>query len=81
MATRLDSYEFKQKGRPNLYDWDSFLDGSIWQVTRGLDYLSKTKSMRSTIAVQAKRQGKKVRTSILRDGTGVEHIVFQAFEE
>jgi len=29
---KLDSFDFKNRGRKSFYDWDRMLDGSVWSV-------------------------------------------------
>ena len=72
MAKRLRSFTFT-RGRPGLYRWDEWLDGSPWLLTPGVDYSNRSSVKRTAYNV-AKRRGLLIRTQKHPDG-----LVIQAF--
>ena len=72
MAEELESFDFST-GRKAKYDWDKFLNGSIWKLTSGKDFDTSPSSMRCTIFAAAKRRGLNVRSSVRKDD-----VIFQA---
>jgi hypothetical protein len=71
MAKQVEEFPPRYKHR----DWTPLLDGSIWQLTRGEDFVNDPKTMRSTAIQAAKRAGLKLHTSI--DG---DTITIQAYD-
>lgn len=57
-------------GRPSLYPWVEWMDGSAWRITRGEDFEIAPKSMSAALYAHAARQGSAVRVRI--DGDEVE---------
>jgi hypothetical protein len=47
------------------YPWNQWLDGNIWELTHGLDFVVDVKTLRVLCYFAAKRRRKKVRTKIL----------------
>lgn len=39
------------------YPWDEWLDGDVWELTKGEDYTIKTKSIRTTAQQAAREKG------------------------
>ena len=78
MAEKLESYEFSGRGH-GCYPWDDWCDGSIWRIVCGEDYTVRTSSMRSQLAIKAKKLGMKVRTSQVRNKK--DELVFQFYNE
>lgn len=79
MARQLESFDFG-RGRPkgtSRYDWDHWLDGSIWELTQGLDFQRTVEEFRNVVYVTAARRGIKVRTSSRR---GSDVVVVQAYQ-
>jgi len=79
MARKLRSYQFGSRhvGRPALYPWDEWLDGSIVEVTEGEDVPNIT-NFRSTLHQAAERNNKSVRSRRERRSDGPDRLVFQA---
>lgn len=59
------------RGRPPIYPWDEWLDGSTWLLTKGEDFDIQIESMRQSIYNMARRRGGHARVSTTVDGTGV----------
>lgn len=77
MAVKLDTYAFENRRNGYKYDWDSWLDGDIWQLTKEEDFPDTTpKNLRIQSITVAKRRGLKVRTSIVSDTI----LVIQAYK-
>lgn len=75
MATILTQFDFQTRsGRTSKYPWDTWTDGSIWEVTRGDDYKSQSQTFRSILHSQATKIGKKVRANVSDD-----RVVFQFY--
>ena len=65
MAEKLHFFDFspfRPTGRPAKYPWHDWSDGSIWRITRGVDYDVPTRSMQATLFAYAGRQRLSVRT-------------------
>lgn len=75
MATKLDTYVFPGAGRKASFDYNSILDGSIWQLENGVDFDMSPQSFRNSVSRAAKWKGQFIRTSI----TG-NVIVVQAYD-
>jgi hypothetical protein len=73
MATTLETFP---RLATQMYPWDEWLDGRVWQLTRGEDYKSKTSTFMANARLQAKRRGGTLRTSA-RDNAGRESLVIQ----
>jgi len=73
MAARLDTWPGGLNGRREKYPWDEWLDGSIWLLTRGLDFAVTVENFRAVAFAAAKRNGLALRTT--RDG---DHLAIQA---
>lgn len=55
-------------GRPQLYPWDTWLDGDAHVIRPEIDFDCDTESMRQQIYVRARRKGVKVSIRRLHDG-------------
>lgn len=77
MAKQLRHYQFKS-GRPTPrgYDWKTWLDGNVWELTRGVDFHCHPGSLRPLAYTAAAKLGKKVHVAILED----DRVVLQAYE-
>ena len=82
MATKLDTYEFKGRGRRtgSRYPLDKWMDKGIWKIRYGCDFHCKPTSMRQYLGKAAGERDLKVRTEIVRDGDNRPSIIFQAYE-
>ena len=74
MAKRLNSFP-----RGPSYDWDRWLDGSPWLLTRGADFEIDIASMRAAASRAAKARGLRVRTSAVQDADGSDALAVQAY--
>jgi hypothetical protein len=74
MAKKLESFP-----RGPLYDWDQWLDGSPWLLTRGEDFEIDIPSMRAAASRAAKARGLRVRTSAVEASDGQSALAVQAY--
>lgn len=72
MATRTDSFPNHPRG-PN-YAWDTWLDGSIWQLTRGEDFTIPARSFSASVYKEAKRSGVRVRVNVRGDNVYIQRL-------
>jgi len=77
MATQLENFAFVGAGRKRKYQWDLWLDGNIWKLTRPDDFQCNVNSLRNGAMQASRHRGLKVRTTIVDDDT----IVIQAYED
>jgi hypothetical protein len=62
MVRKLDTFpETRRVKQPDKYPWDEWLDGSIYELTKGTDYSIKTVSIRSNAQAKAKERGGRLR--------------------
>lgn len=65
MAKALDTFEFPHGGRKGIeYDWDSILDGKIWQLEQGKDFAADPKTFIGAVARQANVKNLRVKRQI-----------------
>lgn len=58
MAKQLKDFAFRSTARiTNKYDWDSWLNGKIWELERGVDFEIDPSGMRTACYLMAKRRG------------------------
>lgn len=76
MAEKLDKFEFLKRGFAPKYPWDTWLDGSVYRLTRGEDFQCKVSSMRSAARQIAFRRGLHIRTSVSDNS-----LTIQAYSE
>jgi len=81
MATQLKDYEFSKRGRKSGSKYDKFLDGQIWKLRKGADFLGDADGVRTTLYRLAKQKEIKVRISVSRDPDNRPTIIVQAYEE
>lgn len=62
MATTLPS--FPTKPPSTRYPWASWMNGSVWNLVQGSDFHVTPKAFQSAAYAQAKRIGKKLKTTI-----------------
>ena len=77
MAKTLD--EFPESKRRGKYPWHLWLDGRVWLLRRGEgeDYETTSPSMRAIANSAAKKEGKRLQTTITKDEDGTEALVIQ----
>lgn len=57
MARVLKNFDFGASGRQSGPDWAKLMNGKIWQLTKGRDYKSTSKSLQTMAAAKAKEVG------------------------
>lgn len=62
MAKKLKTFPLPPKGV--RIDWESLIDGSVYELTKGVDFSSEIETARSSAFQAARNRGLKVRTSI-----------------
>lgn len=71
----LQNFNFTTKPR-HSHDWDTILNGSIWQMVKGKDFNGEPKNFKTAIMTRAKAMKKKVRVQV--DG---DSVILQAYNE
>lgn len=71
MATRLNK-DTLDAARRSRYNWDEWLDGSVWQAVRGEDFTCKVQSFVSQLYKAAYDKGMKIHVHPDSDGRVVE---------
>jgi hypothetical protein len=63
---QLDKFPNTSPGRPSGYDWDTILDGNVYEMKRGEDFARKTNanSVRTYLVTAARKKGYRVRSSV-----------------
>lgn len=56
MAERIDTFKART-GRPAIYPWEQWLDGSAWRIRKGVDFQIPVTSMAAIIRQRAEREG------------------------
>lgn len=65
MPKTLDSFDFPHGGRKGVeYDWDSILDGKIYQLEQGKDFEVEPKTFIGAVARQANARNMRVKRQI-----------------
>lgn len=65
MPKVLAKFEFPHGGRKGLdYDWDSILDGKIYQLVQGTDFQVEPKTFVGAVARAANEKGMRVKRQI-----------------
>jgi hypothetical protein len=80
MATRLNAGDERLTSRSLVtkYPWDEWTDGSVWEITRGVDFDCDAETMRGQIKVRQRKDGTNARTSVHRGVDGQpDRVVFQ----
>ena len=60
MAVIVNESDFpsaQQRGRKAIYDWDLWLNGEYWKLTKGVDYVNDPRGLRSAARQAAKKRG------------------------
>lgn len=76
MAERIDKLE-PLRGRPAIYPWEQWLDGSAWRIRRGEDFEIPPGSMAAIIRQRADREGMTATCRMV----GQDAIEFQVYGE
>lgn len=65
MPKTLDKFDFPHGGRKGIeYDWDSILDGRIYQLEQGKDFAVEPKTFVGAVARQANERNLRVKRQI-----------------
>jgi hypothetical protein len=78
VATKTD--DFPQAPSQNVYPWDEWLDGGVWELVPGEDFKGKPATFRASAVAQAARRDGKVRTQKIRSDDG-ERLYLQFYRE
>ena len=57
----LKTFEFPDNARSSKHDWQTIMDGTIRELTQGVDFSGKAKWFKVQCRLQAKKKGLKVR--------------------
>jgi hypothetical protein len=68
MAERIDALG-PVRGRPQLYPWDEWMDGSAWRIRRGDDFLVSATSMAAQLRIRGNRLGVDVSARVVDEDT------------
>jgi hypothetical protein len=74
MARKLDQFPLSNAAR---YPWDEYLDGSVWELTRGEDFDCSLRSIQGAARNQASRRNGSLRMRTRRANDGREVVVMQ----
>lgn len=65
MPKALETFEFPHGGRKGIeYDWDSILDGKIWQLTQGEDFTADPKTFIGAVSRKANERNLRVKREL-----------------
>lgn len=64
MAERIDTIVPSRPGRPAVYPWAEWMDGSAWRISRGEDFSILPDNMGRHLREHARRQGVPVQVSV-----------------
>lgn len=81
MATVVEQFEKRHRGRPPKYNWDKYMDGQIWILHEGSDFdcPGGAKSFRALVHRTATSRGLKAETRIINK-TAVQFCVHDSEE-
>jgi hypothetical protein len=65
----------------NVYPWDEWFDGSVWELTPGDDFKGKPATFRASAVAQAARRDGKVRTRKVPGPDGIERLYLQFYRD
>ena len=71
----LDELPKPNSGRKEMFDWDTLFDGQVRLLEKGVDFESKTTSMRSIIYLAAKRRNVQVSIRVIDDDIALQAVV------
>jgi hypothetical protein len=76
VANKIDA--FPQAPSQNVYPWDEWLDGDVWELVPGDDFKGKPATFRASAVAQAARRDGKVRTQKIH-AEGGERLYLQFY--
>lgn len=68
MARKLERFPEELARRSSVYPWHEWLDGDVWELTKGEDFTIKAKSLRTNGQAEARKRGGKLRVAESEDG-------------
>lgn len=74
MARKLDQFPLSKAAK---YPWDEYMDGNVWELTRGEDFDCSVTSMQGAARTQANRRRGTVRMRTRHSNDGRELVVLQ----
>jgi hypothetical protein len=77
MATTVQEFPRRHRGRPPIYDWDKFSDGQTWVCRQGQDFNITPVSFRALVHRTANARGMKAETTINKRD---QSVTFRFFE-
>lgn len=78
MASVVEQFPKRHRGRPPKYDWDKYADGQTWVCHQGRDFDTSPISFRALVHRTANARGLKAETTINKHSKSV---TFRFFEE
>lgn len=77
MARKLKRFDFPNMGGTGVgkYPWDDWLDGNIWELARGVDYVTTSLNFRTFAYVVANKRGGKLRTSMTDERIVIQFVL------
>lgn len=64
----------KHRGRPNIYNWDIWTNGEVWQLERGVDFTCDPRSFRTLVHRTKRARGIQAKTKINGDTITIQFI-------
>lgn len=79
MGHTIDQFPRRRRGRPPLYDWESYFDGQIHVLYQGRDFNPSPQSFRALVhrTAAAKGVGWKAETQIDKNNNSVSFRFYQ----
>jgi hypothetical protein len=79
VAQRIE--QFPEAPAQNVYPWDEWFDGSVWELVPGEDFKGQPTTFRSSAVAQAARRDGKVRTRRITNADGDDRLYLQFYRE
>jgi hypothetical protein len=64
MASVVQQFPTRHRGRPPIYDWEKYGDGQTWVCRQGVDFETSPTSFRALVHRTANARGMKAETTI-----------------
>lgn len=71
MANVIEEFPRRHRGRPPIYDWDTYSDGQNWVCYQGTDFQTSPTSFRALVHRTANSRGMKAQTIINKEDKSV----------
>lgn len=78
MASVVQDFPRRHRGRPPIYDWDKYADGQVWICKQGQDFDTSPVSFRALVHRTANARGMKAETTINKRDQSVTFRFFEA---